>query len=73
MMFLRLKTGCLGEPRKRSVRLNQPVQKNPIETTVAKFDAILMVFAEGVHRLLQVVRYQYPVRAANGLRLRNFG
>jgi hypothetical protein len=39
-------------------RLDQPVQKNPIETTVAKFDAILMVFAEGVHRLLQVVRYQ---------------
>jgi hypothetical protein len=39
-------------------RLNQPVQKNPIETTVAKFDAILMVFAEGVHRLLQVLRYQ---------------
>src|SRR6516165_10137121 len=33
-------------------RLNQPIQKNPIETTVAEFDAIVMVFAEGVHRLL---------------------
>ena len=32
-------------------RLNQPVQKNPIKTTVAKFDAILMMFAEGVHAL----------------------
>ena len=32
-------------------RLNQPVQKNPIKTTVAKFDAIVMVFSEGVHRL----------------------
>src|ERR1700747_964734 len=39
-------------------RLNQPVQKNAVQTTIAKFDAILMVFAEGVHRLLQVVRYQ---------------
>jgi hypothetical protein len=33
-------------------RLNQSVQKNPIKTTVGKFDAILMMFAEGVHRLL---------------------
>jgi hypothetical protein len=33
-------------------RLNQAIQKNPIQTTVAKFNAILMVFAEGVHRLL---------------------
>ena len=32
-------------------RLNQPAQKNPIKTTVAKFNAIVMVFAEGVHRL----------------------
>jgi hypothetical protein len=32
-------------------RLNQPVQKNPIKTAVTKFDAIVMVFAEGVHRL----------------------
>ena len=32
--------------------LNQSVQKNPIKTTVAKFDAILMVFAEGLHRWL---------------------
>ena len=29
-------------------RLNQSVQKNPIKTTVAKFDAILMMFAGGV-------------------------
>src|SRR4029077_13942574 len=29
-----------------------------MEITVAKFDAMLMMFAEGVHRLLQVVRYQ---------------
>src|SRR6516164_10319136 len=35
-------------------RLNQSVQKNPIKTTVAKFDAILMVFAEGVHELAPV-------------------
>jgi hypothetical protein len=27
-------------------RLNQTVQKNPIETTVAKFDAILMVASQ---------------------------
>jgi hypothetical protein len=33
-------------------RLDQSVQKKPIKTTVAKFDAILMMFAEGVHRLL---------------------
>jgi hypothetical protein len=33
-------------------RLNQSVQKNPIKTTVGKFDATLMMFAEGVHRLL---------------------
>jgi hypothetical protein len=33
-------------------RLNQSVQKNPIKTTIGKFDAILMVLAEGVHRLL---------------------
>ena len=39
-------------------RLNQSVQKNAIKTTVGKFDVILMMFAEGVHCLLQVVRYQ---------------
>jgi hypothetical protein len=33
-------------------RLNQSVQKNPIKTTVGKFDAILVMLAEGVHRLL---------------------
>jgi hypothetical protein len=33
-------------------RLNQSVQKNPIKTTVGEFDAILMMLAEGVHRLL---------------------
>ena len=33
-------------------RLNQSVQKNPIKTTVGKFDVILMMLAEGVHRLL---------------------
>ena len=33
-------------------RLNQPVQKNPIKTTVGKFDAIVIMLAEGVHRLL---------------------
>src|SRR4029077_5197310 len=32
--------------------LNQSVQKDPIKTTVAKFYAILMMFAEGVHCLL---------------------
>ena len=35
-------------------RLNQSVQKNSIKTTVTKFDAILMVFAEGVHELAPV-------------------
>jgi len=30
-------------------RLNQSVQKNPIKTTVAKINAILVVFAEDVH------------------------
>jgi hypothetical protein len=35
-------------------RLNQSVQKNPIKTTVGKFDAILMMFAEGVHELTPV-------------------
>ena len=33
-------------------RLYQSVQKNPIKTTVGKIDAILMMLAEGVHRLL---------------------
>ena len=31
-------------------RLNQSVQKNAIKTTVGKFDAMLMVLVEGVHR-----------------------
>src|SRR6516164_6490743 len=35
-------------------RLNQSVQKNPIKTTVGKFDAILMMFAEGVHEFAPV-------------------
>jgi hypothetical protein len=33
-------------------RLNQPVQKNPIKTTVAEFDAIFMMLVEGVQELL---------------------
>src|SRR6202035_3350421 len=33
-------------------RLNQSVQKDSVKTTVAKFDATLMMFVEGVHRLL---------------------
>jgi hypothetical protein len=32
--------------------LNQSVQKDAVKTTVAEFYAILMMFAEGVHRLL---------------------
>jgi hypothetical protein len=35
-------------------RLNQTVQKNPIKTTVGKFDAIFMMFAEGIHELAPV-------------------
>src|SRR5262252_1014215 len=35
-------------------RLNQSVQKNPIKTTVGKFDATLMMFAEGVHEFAPV-------------------
>jgi hypothetical protein len=35
-------------------RLNQSVQKNPIKTTVGEFDAMLMMFAEGVHELAPV-------------------
>ena len=31
-------------------RLDQSVQKDPIQTTVGKFDAILMMLVEGVHR-----------------------
>src|SRR4029077_10238854 len=38
--------------------LNQPIEKNPVKTAVAKFDAIFMVFAEGVHRLLLGGQYQ---------------
>jgi hypothetical protein len=32
--------------------LNQSVQKDAVKTTVAEFYAILVMFAEGVHRLL---------------------
>jgi hypothetical protein len=32
--------------------LNQSVQKDAVKTTVAKLYAILVMFAEGVHRLL---------------------
>jgi hypothetical protein len=33
-------------------RLDQSVQKDPIKTTVGKFDAIVMMLVEGVHRSL---------------------
>ena len=32
--------------------MNQSVQKDAVKTTVAEFYAILVMFAEGVHRLL---------------------
>jgi hypothetical protein len=35
-------------------RLNQSIQKNPIKTTVGEFDAILVMFAEGIHELAPV-------------------
>ena len=35
-------------------RLDQSVQKDPIKTTVSEFDAILMMFAEGIHKLAPV-------------------
>jgi hypothetical protein len=38
--------------------LDQSVQQNPIETSIAKLDAILVVFDEGVHGGSRVVRYQ---------------
>jgi hypothetical protein len=42
-------------------RLNQSVQKNPIKTTVGKFDAILMMFAE---RAIGHGLYRQPGRAS---------
>jgi hypothetical protein len=35
-------------------RLDQSVQKNPIKATVSEFNAIVMMFAEGIHKLAPV-------------------